>query len=566
MTTDPLAHRSMIRIPDTVFDQVTAGYGRYFERVSKVPARKLASDVLNPEKVHDQVALLCQSLGIGVESLRGKRVLEVGSGFGVFVAVTRAEYGMESFGLEPAASGFDSSYHTSRELIRENGLDPEVIANARGEAIPFPDDHFDFVFSSTALEHTENPERVLGESLRVLKPGGGLHFVFPNYGSFFEGHYALPWIPYLPHFLARLWVRLWGRDPAFVETLQFTHYFRTRRWLAQRDDVDLVSLGEAIFEERMQQMALKEWGGLGRVRRALEVADRLHLVPLVTWLCLRTKSFDPIVLTLRKRRLAVPEPPLDNQQIYDTHWPQWSDMKRYGPSSRWLRALIGDLVDERLRGAAIERVLDFGCGEGSNTEYLARKLPAARVLGIDQSGSGIDSAKSTYGAANLEFRHEPGDIVFGGARFDLITCFEVLEHVEDWQALARRLAGATSRYLLVSFPTGKMRGFEVNVGHLRNFKPGDFESFMERLGFRAVKLYYAGFPFYSPVFRDLCELTNSGGNALTTGRYSFWQRRLSDLIFVSFRYLSTRKRGGDQFCGLFELAAPGAPVAPVELG
>ena len=248
MTTDPLARNSRIRIPDAVLEQVTATYGAYFEPVSRVPARKLASDVLSTEKVHDQVALLCKTLGIDAASLRGKRVLEVGSGFGVFVAVTRAEYGTESFGLEPAASGFDTSFHIGREVIGANGLDPEIIRNARGEAIPFPDDHFDFVFSSTALEHTEDPERVLDESLRVLKPGGCLHFVFPNYGSFFEGHYALPWIPYLPHWLARLWVRLWGRDPAFVETLQFTHYFRTRRWLARRDDVDLVTLGEENFE------------------------------------------------------------------------------------------------------------------------------------------------------------------------------------------------------------------------------------------------------------------------------------------------------------------------------
>lgn len=545
----------MIRVPAAVLDQVTATYGAYFESVSRVPARKLASDVLNEEKVHDQVALLCKTLGISTESLRGKRVLEVGSGFGIFVAVTRTAYGIETTGLEPAASGFDTSYGIGREIVASYGLDPDVIRNARGEAIPFPDDHFDFVFSSTALEHSENPERVLDESLRVLKPGGCLHFVFPNYGSFFEGHYAIPWIPYLPHWLARLWVQLWGRDPAFVETLQFTNYFRTRRWLGPRSDADLVTLGEEIFEDRMQQMSLKDWGGLGRVRRALEIASRLRLVPFVTWLCLRTKSFDPIVLTLRKHALALPKPTDDNQQIYDTKWPQWLDMKRYGPSSRWLRALIGDFVGGPLRNAEIKRVLDFGCGEGTTTEYLARALPAAQVLGVDQSGSGIDCARSQYRAANLAFRHEPGDVAFRDASFDLITCFEVLEHVEDWQALARQLAQASSRYLMVSFPTGRMRNFEASVGHLRNFKPGEVESFLERLGFRVVEVCYAGFPFYSPLFRDLCELTNGGGDA-TMGRYSFSRRRLSDLIFASFRYLSTRKRGGDQFCGLFEFAGP----------
>ena len=175
-------------------------------------------------------------------------------------------------------------------------------------------------------------------------------------------------------------------------------------------------------------------------------------------------------------------------------------------------------------------------------------------MGIDQSGSGIDCARSHYHAANLEFRHQPGDASFGEASFDLVTCFEVLEHVEDWQALASRLAHATSRYLLVSFPTGRMRDFEVNIGHLRNFRPGDFEAFMERIGLRSVEVLYAGFPFYSPIFRDFCNLTNSAGNAMTKGHNSFWTRRLGDLIFFSFRFLSTRRRGGDQFCGLFERA------------
>jgi SAM-dependent methyltransferase len=544
----------MIRIPAAIFDEVVAHYGVYFERTSKVPARKLASDVLNEEKVHDQVALLCQVLGIDAASLRGKRVLEIGSGFGLFVAAARIHYGMESYGLEPAAAGFASSHHTSLEILRANGLDPDIIVNATGEAIPFQDDHFDVLFSSTALEHTQSPERVLDESVRVLKPGGCLHFVFPNYGSFFEGHYALPWIPYLPHWLGRLWVQIWGRDPEFLGTLQFTNYFRTRRWLASRNDVELVTMGEEIFAERMRTLSLKAWGGLGRVQRALEVARRLRVVPLVTWLCLRTRSFDPIVLTLRKRAVAESRAGADNQQIYDENWPQWLDMKRHGPSSRWLRALIGDLLEGPLRGAEIKRVLDFGCGEGTTTEFLARKLPSASVVGVDQSSAGIDCANAHHRGANLAFRHHPGDTPFREAGFDLVTCFEVLEHVDDWQALASRLARASSRYLLVSFPTGRMRDFEVNIGHLRNFRPGEFEAFMERIGFRTVEVFYAGFPFYSPLFRDVCNLTNSAGNTLTRGHYSFWTQRLADLILFAFRFLSTRRRGGDQFCGLFEVA------------
>jgi ubiquinone/menaquinone biosynthesis C-methylase UbiE len=41
-----------------------------------------------------------------------------------------------------------------------------------GERVPFPDRSFDAVFCSNALDHTGEPERVVEESHRVLKPEG----------------------------------------------------------------------------------------------------------------------------------------------------------------------------------------------------------------------------------------------------------------------------------------------------------------------------------------------------------------------------------------------------------
>ena len=294
----------MIRVSDSILARVTNSYGVFFQHLSGVPARKCAADVLTEEKVRDQITLFCKSFGLQPQSLRGKRLLEVGSGFGIFVAVTRRDYGAESYGLEPAAPGFDSSYDISRQIMAEYGIEPSVIINACGEEIPFPDSHFDFIFSSTTLEHTERPERVLDEAIRVLKPGGCLQCVFPNYGSIFEGHYAIPWIPYLPRSLARLWVRFWGRDPSFLDTLQFTNYFRIRRWLRRRNDVEVVTLGEEVFAERMRTGVIKDWGGLGHLQRWLNLAQRLRLVSLAIWLCLHVKAFDPIILTLRKKPIA----------------------------------------------------------------------------------------------------------------------------------------------------------------------------------------------------------------------------------------------------------------------
>jgi 2-polyprenyl-3-methyl-5-hydroxy-6-metoxy-1,4-benzoquinol methylase len=547
----------MIRVSSIIQQRVTATYGQFVERLSGIAAEKCARDVLNEEKAHDQIALICRICGVEPGDLRGRRILDVGSGFGIFVAVARREYGMEALGIEPATHGFDSSFAISREIMQDTyGLDPEFIVNAYGENLPFQAETFDFVFSSTVLEHTNDPEQVLREAVRVCRASGHIQFVFPNYGSFFEGHYSIPWIPYLPHRLGRLWVRCWKRNPTFIDTLKFTNYYRTQLWASRLEGVRIISVGREIFKERMYSLGLKDWGGLGRLKPWLELMARLKLIPLATWVLDNARAFDPIILTL-KREARIHRAKPDNQAIYDLHWPDWVDMKRHGPSSRWQRSLIFDRF-RSLDRTTIRSILDYGCGEGTTTATLAEHFPEARITGIDQSSAGITCARSNYAGPNLTFEFQPSSAPAENTTYDLVTCLEVLEHVPDWQTVTDELCARTNRYLLVSFPTGRMRSFEINIGHFRNFPPGVFESHMRSRGFRPVSRAYAGFPFYSPIFREVCNLANSGGHRLTVGRYNWKQKSLGSFIYLSFRYLSTRHRFGDQFCGLFERIEPAA--------
>jgi SAM-dependent methyltransferase len=46
--------------------------------------------------------------------------------------------------------------------------------------LPFPDGHFDYVFSIEGIEHFENPWTFTRELCRVLKPGGKLFISTPN--------------------------------------------------------------------------------------------------------------------------------------------------------------------------------------------------------------------------------------------------------------------------------------------------------------------------------------------------------------------------------------------------
>ncbi len=64
---------------------------------------------------------------------------------------------------------------------------PGVDLVGTAEALPFLDDSLDGALSEVVLEHVERPERVISETLRVLKPGGRFFFIAPFLFPF-HGH------------------------------------------------------------------------------------------------------------------------------------------------------------------------------------------------------------------------------------------------------------------------------------------------------------------------------------------------------------------------------------------
>jgi len=56
--------------------------------------------------------------------------------------------------------------------------------------LPFPSNSIDAIFASHVLEHLNEKQvrRVLGESYRVLKPGGGVRFITPHLGKAIEAY------------------------------------------------------------------------------------------------------------------------------------------------------------------------------------------------------------------------------------------------------------------------------------------------------------------------------------------------------------------------------------------
>jgi SAM-dependent methyltransferase len=148
------------------------------------------------------------------------KILEIGSGNGFSLCYGLLK-GLDITGIEPGAQGFNGRYLRAKELLKINGVDEKRLINATAEELPFEDNTFDAVFSVAVLEHVSDVEKAMSESLRVLKPSGILWANCPNYSSFYEGHYNLPWIPNMSKENAKKYVKLFGRDPDFIDGLNF---------------------------------------------------------------------------------------------------------------------------------------------------------------------------------------------------------------------------------------------------------------------------------------------------------------------------------------------------------
>lgn len=149
----------------------------------------------------------------------------------------------------------------------------------------------------------------------------------------------------------------------------------------------------------------------------------------------------------------------------------WSEIAAYEHRPRY--ALASSL-------AAGKRVLDFGCGSGYGAADLA--MEAAHVTAVDISEEALAYAREHHNALNLVFERRD-DLAEGlePASFDLITCFELVEHLSSADQL--RLLASLKRLLtedgllLISTPNpAATANYGENPFHLHEMSEAQFRA------------------------------------------------------------------------------------------
>ena len=120
---------------------------------------------------------LIQHLFNAFQMKEGMKILEPGCGRGEHLRIFQ-DLGLEVYGLDisPEAPKLADDLNIS-------------VCNLESGKLPFPDNFFDVVYSKSFLEHLKEPHMFLKEALRILKPGGLILSLVPDWESQYKKFY-----------------------------------------------------------------------------------------------------------------------------------------------------------------------------------------------------------------------------------------------------------------------------------------------------------------------------------------------------------------------------------------
>jgi SAM-dependent methyltransferase len=185
---------------------------------------------------------------------------------------------------------------------------------------------------------------------------------------------------------------------------------------------------------------------------------------------------------------------------WDTHWDRYAAAASLNPAQLMRhRAILAALGPERW---PLERLLDFGSGQGDFLAMAARAGVANAYVGFELSESGVSISRAkvpgaTFAQVDL-FAPPPESQRFVGWATAAV-CSEVIEHVDDPLSFLRALRNylADDALLILTVPGGPMSTFDRHIGHRRHYTSRSTTDLLTQSGFDVETIRLLGFPFFN---------------------------------------------------------------------
>ncbi|MEW6015248.1 MAG: class I SAM-dependent methyltransferase [Candidatus Zixiibacteriota bacterium] len=162
-------------------------------------------DTAGREKKADKVIAVCRHFSF--RPLHELTCLDLGSSTGIMTERFARHFG-KVIAIDLDKVGLRSGMRNSRmSNIRHICTDGTDLALADGSV--------DLVICNQIYEHVDNQQGLLAEIYRVLKNDGFCYFGAGNRYVLIEGHYFLPFLSWLPHRVADIYMKLAGKKGGY---------------------------------------------------------------------------------------------------------------------------------------------------------------------------------------------------------------------------------------------------------------------------------------------------------------------------------------------------------------
>lgn len=194
----------------------------------------------------------------------------------------------------------------------------------------------------------------------------------------------------------------------------------------------------------------------------------------------------------------------------------YENMARIDADHWWFaarRRIISGLIERQVQPRPGARILEVGCGTGSNLALLAR-YGAVEGIEPDAEARAFAAERSGFPVAGGML---PGGAEIEDGRYDLVALFDVLEHIPDDEGVLAELAAklAPGGRLLMTVPAMPWlwSAHDVAHHHHRRYTAASLRAVLAKAGFEISYLTYFNtllFPLVAAA-RGLGKLTGREG-------------------------------------------------------